>query len=160
MFYLQCTFFVFFYLWYWAYAYLRSEKNISECPWLVLFAFSGQYLQAEIRMLVTTATKETFKPLRRTHVLVWSVMIFQLATHGAYLSETQVFGFATGLSWTVLSHQILFSLLEMKAILGLNILTIGNKRRSLPTTPTTPSKVRSAKGSSPSSKISRTSKQK
>lgn len=75
-------------------------------------------------MLVTVATFEKFRPFRRTQLLCWILMGFQVVTGGKHLSESHLFGFIMFVSWTAHMHQVTFTLKEMQKILDLPFITI------------------------------------
>ena len=114
---------------YYAYFAYAGMKAFEECPLLVMIAFGGQFLQAQIRMLVTIATFEDFRPFRRTHFMCWLLMGFQVYTGGECLSEMQLFGLVSLISWTAHMHQVIFTLREMQQILDLPFITIKPKNK-------------------------------
>lgn len=80
-------------------------------------------------MLLNSACLDEFRPFRRTHILCWTAIGFQVATKGQYASETQLYGFIMMVSLAAVLHIIYYSINEMKTFLGIRFLSIESTKR-------------------------------
>ena len=74
----------------------------------VIWCFSGQFLQAILRILVANASGENFNPYRRTTIITWSLMlanILSFLVHGhALINEMWLFRFINVIIWLAVAH--------------------------------------------------------
>ena len=102
----------------------------------IIFCFSGQFLQAVLRMIVANASGENFNPYRRTTLIAWGLMsinILSFAVHGqALINEKWLFRFINVMIWSAIGHYTYYVLNELMVILNIHMFTVKKKKVANP----------------------------
>lgn len=97
-----------------SYGALVGSNVLQTHPRLVIFCFAGQFLQANLRMLIANASGENFNPYRRTTLIAWGLMIVNMASlliNGeALMNEQYMFAFINVIIWSAVAHFVWFIL--------------------------------------------------
>ena len=119
---------------YLSYVLFTPTKVLYDHPRVVQVAYSGQFLQALLRMLVSNVTHELFVPFRRTTILSWLLiglngfnMLFGKYKEPVF-DEGKTFLFIAVITWAAIAHYVLFTIQELKEILNINFFTIKPKQ--------------------------------
>ncbi|CDW86468.1 cdp-alcohol phosphatidyltransferase family protein [Stylonychia lemnae] len=110
-----------------------SPENISETHTKrVQYAFGFQFILICLRIQYSIVTKEVFNPYRRTTILTWGLLIANticaIVTGKSIMNEALMYlGLAT-ISFLALIHLVICVIIELKAILGVNLLTLTQKQ--------------------------------
>lgn len=91
----------------------------------IIFCFSGQFLQAVLRMIVANASGENFNPYRRTTLIAWGLMGVNIVSFALqkepFIDEKWLFRFINVMVWGAILHFGYHVLHELKSILGIRI---------------------------------------
>jgi len=93
-----------------------NSKALDEYFCLTYMCYGAQFLQAMHRMLVCDVTCGTFYPIRRTHLLVWVLLIANglalfISEGESPLVDEQILLIAVNLiSWGAVAHQIYYTI--------------------------------------------------
>lgn len=110
------------------YSMLSGSQILYTHPRSIVFCFSGQFLQAVLRMIVANASGENFNPYRRTTLIAWGLMsvnIFSfLLFQEALIDEKWLFRGINVMIWSAIAHFAYYVLNELKVVLGINVFTV------------------------------------
>mmetsp|Transcript_13535 Transcript_13535/g.18537 ORF Transcript_13535/g.18537 Transcript_13535/m.18537 type:complete len:170 (-) Transcript_13535:98-607(-) len=107
------------------YGLICGSDILHTHPRSIVFCFSGQFLQAVLRMIVANASGENFNPYRRTTLIAWGLMGINIVsfifTSEPLLDEKWLFRFINVMIWSAIGHFAYHVLNELKTILGIRI---------------------------------------
>lgn len=115
-----------------AYSFTGSTV-LDDYPKLTTMAFGAQYLQATLRTMISSVTRECHMPYRRNTLFAWLLMAINAASFllsgEPIFNEFWLMAFICALGWGALAHYIYYVLQDFTRILDVNILTIKNKKK-------------------------------
>ena len=108
-----------------AYGMLTGSDILMTHPRSISLCFAGQFLQAVLRMLVASASGETFNPYRRTTLIAWGLMAINIFSFIFYkealVNEQWLFRGINIMIWSAIAHFAYHILQELKVIIGIRI---------------------------------------
>ena len=107
------------------YGLLTGSDILFTHPRSIVFCFSGQFLQAVLRMILANASGENFNPYRRTTMIAWGLMSINIFSFiflkEPVIDEKWLFRFINIMIWGAILHFGYHVLDELKHILGIRI---------------------------------------
>ena len=111
--------------------YALISPVMSMYPKLAMFAYGSQFLQGTFLALISGATREHFKPYRRTNTFMWSCMILNgfsyLWTKEPLIDELYLMVAMNVIGWSAIMHQIYWTIVDFKRILNVRLFRIKTK---------------------------------
>jgi hypothetical protein len=109
-------------------AHSPGRGVMEEHPRLVMYTFGFQYILLALRFQLAGVTQERFNPFRRTTILTWAVLIAQVlhvrVKGTTLMDEGVMYGALALASFLTLAHFIYNVTIELRDILGINLLTL------------------------------------
>ena len=113
------------------YGIICGSDILHTHPRSIVFCFSGQFLQAVLRMIVANASGENFNPYRRTTLIAWGLMTVNILSFimnkEALIDEKWLFRGINIMIWSAIAHFSYYVLDELKTVLGIKIFSVTPK---------------------------------
>ena len=116
---------------YMSYTQLTGSIVLTDYPKLTVLAFGGEFLQAVLRMMVSSVVRQDFTPYRRTTFVSWSLLGLNgaslLMTGTPLINEFWLLLAICTMVWLAIAHYVYYVLKDFKRVLGIKIFSIEPK---------------------------------
>ena len=125
---------------YLSYTQLTGSTVLIDSPKLTVLAFGGEFLQAVLRMMVSSVVRQDFTPYRRTTFVSWSLLGLNgaslLLNSAPLINEFWLLLAICTMVWLATAHYVYYVLEDFKRVLGISIFSIEPKLAAETTTNT------------------------